>query len=173
VPLRPAGITIPRMRQRQFVHRPGHEPPANEIPAVLATADLASRADHIALAIPSLLVYSTGFELLLCRYREGRTVDRSEDRQEAANRYLESFRESVDQLPQRITVNANPVEMLGGQGDSYGFTYQAWARFRPEAAGAALVFSLSWPGVPTTTSTIDAAQIADAVGRVISLWPAK
>ena len=162
------------MRQRRIVHHPGHEPPVNEIPAVLATPDLASRADHIALAIPSLLVYSTGVELLiLCRYREGRTVDRTEDRQEAANRHLESLRENVDQMPRRITVNRNPVEMLGGQGDSYGFTQSAWARFRPEAAGAALVVSLSWPGVPTITSTIDAAQITDAVRRVITLWPSK
>jgi hypothetical protein len=61
--------------------------------------------------------------------------------------------------------------MLGGRHDAYGFTDRAWARFRPEAAGADLVLSLSWPGVPTTTRTVEAAEIADAVQRVVTLWP--
>jgi hypothetical protein len=155
----------------QLLIRPAHEPPVNEIPAVLATPEFASRADHIALAIPSLLVYSTGTELLiLCRYREPWSVS-IEDRQETARRMTERTREIADQLPRLITVNAKPVEMLGGLHDQCGFTYRAWARFRPEAAGADLVLSLSWPGVPTATRTVEAAEVADAKRRVVTLWP--
>jgi hypothetical protein len=156
----------------QLLIRPAHEPPFSELPAVLATPDLVGRADHIALAIPSLLVYSTGIELLvLCRYREGRTVDRTEDPQQVANRGIESARELADQLPRLISVNTNPVELLGGRSDQHGFTYRAWAPFWTEDAGTDVVISLSWPGVPTATRTIEAAEVAAAMQRVVALWP--
>jgi hypothetical protein len=154
----------------QLLIRPAHQPPVNEIPAVLATLEFASRADQIALAIPSLLVYSTGTELLiLCRYRKPRSVS-IEDRQETARRMTERTREIADQLPRLITVNTKPVEMLGGLHDQYGFTYRAWAKFRPEAAGADLVLSLSWPGLPTATRTVEAAELAVAMQHVVTLW---
>jgi hypothetical protein len=135
------------------------EPPVNELPAALATPDLVSRGDDIALAIPSLLVYTLGIELLIvCRYRSARTVDRTEDPQEIANR-----------LPRLVTVNGRPVEVLGGQSDRHGFTYRAWAGL----AGKNFVVSLSWPGAPTTTWTVDQAEMADAVRRVLATrwWP--
>lgn len=148
-----------------------HEPPVNEIPAVLATPELASQTDQIAMAIPSLLVYSTGIELLIiCRYREGRTAPSAGDRQDIAHRATEQARQTADQLPRLITVNAKPVEMLGGQSDKHGFTYRAWARFRPEHAGTDLVIGLSWPEIPAATVTVGAAQLADAVRRVVTLW---
>jgi hypothetical protein len=155
-----------------MVRHPAHEPPFSELPAVLATPDLVGRADHIALAIPSLLVYSTGIELLiLCRYREGRIDDPTEDRQALAHRLTESARDTSDQLPRLVTVNGTPVELLGGRSDRHGFTYRAWSLFRSEVDGTDLVISLSWPGVPTTTVTVDAPQLADVVQRVVTLWP--
>lgn len=148
-----------------------HEPPVNELPAVIATPDLVSRGDRTAMAIPSLLVYSTGIELLIiCRYRDGPPPS-TEDRQEAARQATERARYTADQLPRLITVNMKAVEMLGGLHDRYGFTYRAWARFRPEQAGANLVFGLSWPGVPAATVSVNAARLADAIRRVVILWP--
>ncbi len=153
--------------------RPAHQPPVNEIPAVLTTPELVSRADQIAVAIPSLLVYSTGVELLiLCRYREERTAPSGADPQQVANRATEQARETAGQIPRLITVNTKPVEMLGGHSDAqHGWTYRAWSRFLPEAAGADLVVGLSWPGVLSVTVSVGAARLADAVRRVVTLWP--
>jgi hypothetical protein len=158
----------------QMIRHAAHEPPGNELPVALATPDLVSRGDDIALAIPSLLVYSMGIELLILgRYRHARTVDPAEDRQAAANRFTESARERAEQLPRLVTVNGRPVELLGGQGNEHGFTDRAWARFHPEVARTDFVVSLSWPGAPTTTRTVDADAIADAVRRVLATrwWP--
>jgi hypothetical protein len=158
------------MTAQMFRHS-AHGPPGNELPAALATRDLVCRADDIALAIPSLLVYSLGIELLILgRYREAQTVDPSEDRQAAANRLTESTRERADQLPRLVTVNGRPVELLGGQSDRHGFSYRAWAA---GLAGTNFVVSLSWPGAPTTTHTVLEAEIADAVRRVLATrwWP--
>jgi hypothetical protein len=146
-------------------------PPGNELPVAIATPDLVSRADDIAVAIPSLLVYTIGIELLILgRYREARIVDPAEDHQAAANRLTAATRERTDQLPRLVTFNGRPVELLGGQGDQHGFTYRAWAA---NLAGRNFVVSLSWPGAPTTTHTVKGAEMADAMRRVLATrwWP--
>ena len=157
----------------QMLVRPEHQSPVNEIPAVLATPELVSRADQIAVAIPALLVYSTGIELLIiCRYQEGRTAPGGADPQEVARRATEQARQTADQVPRLITVNTRPVEMLGGHSDAvHGWTYRAWSRFEPRAAGADLLVGLSWPGVPSATISVGAPRLADAVRRVVTLWP--
>jgi hypothetical protein len=159
------------MTAQMFRHSE-HGPPGNELPVAIATPDLFSRADDIALAIPCLLVYTLGIELLILgRYRESRPlVGPDEDRQAEANRLTESTRERADQLPRLVTVNGRAVELLGGQGDRHGFTYRAWAA---GLAGSTFVVSLSWPGAPAVTHTVEGPEMAGAMRRVLATrwWP--
>lgn len=136
-----------------------HKPPFNELPAVLETPQLASFGEEIVLAVPALLVYTTGAELLImCRSRKER------------NRGMNDVSDTAAVLDRSIRVNGVAVELLGGQHYEYGFTYRAWTLFRPDE-GSDLIFSFSWPEVPTATARIEADQLADAVRRVVTLWP--
>jgi hypothetical protein len=93
-----------------------HEPPPNELPAVLAPA-LTWRGDEIIMAIPSLLVYTTGADLLLI-YRT-----RAEQAWDTEN--VRATRAAL----RGLTANGRPVELQHGRYHEHGFTYQAWVPF--------------------------------------------
>jgi hypothetical protein len=146
------------MNHQRIIHAK-HEPPANELPVVLATPDVMWRGDGIVVAIPSLLVYTTGAELvILCRTRQ------------AHRRDFEYSRASVKGL-QSLKANGIPVELLGGEHKEHGFTYRAWIPFSPDGAGIPdgdITFELGWPEAEHTRHRVPG--VREIAGRAVILW---
>jgi hypothetical protein len=135
-----------------------HEPPPNELPAVLAPA-LTWRGDEIIMAIPSLLVYTTGVELLLiCRTRAAQV------------RNTESVRATRAAL-RGLIANGRPVELQQGSGHEHGFTYQAWVAFehsqQADPSGD-ITFELDWPGIEPARHRVTG--IREAAAGAVVLW---
>ncbi len=141
----------------QWVGRVPDGPPRNEIPAALATT-IRWRGEGIVIAIPSLLVYTTGaWMLILCR-----TVARQPATIENARAVMSKLR--------GLTVNGRPVDDLGGQHNDHGFAYQAWMMFRPEEVGSDLVFALDWPEIAPAEHQVPATSITQAMRQATILW---
>jgi hypothetical protein len=139
------------------VFLPGLYPPENEIPRAVASSHVVWRGEGAVIAVPSLLVYTTGIWLLV--------IFRSRDRQPAD---IGDARATSEAL-RGLTVNGRSVDLLGGEHHGYGFTYLAWSQFRGDDAGAGADFGLQWPGVEPATHHVDG--IAEARSRVTVLWP--
>jgi hypothetical protein len=121
-------------RSGRIVHA-RYEPPQNELPVALATPHIAWRGDGIVIAVPSLLVYSAGTELLiLCCARSARIRDHRE-----AGEVARSL--------QNLTANGQRVQLLVGAHREHSFTYRAWVEFGPWAPGGDIEFELEFPGV--------------------------
>jgi hypothetical protein len=137
-----------------------HGPPENELPSALTSGPgIVWRGDGIAIAIPSLLAYTTGVWLLImCR-----TVDKQP-------RTTEHARASSEAL-QGLTVNGRPVQLLGGEYTDHGFTYRAWTQFRKghDELGTGITFRLDWPGI--TPGEHHVGGLLEATRRVVALWP--
>jgi GrpB-like predicted nucleotidyltransferase (UPF0157 family) len=135
-----------------------HEPPPNELPAVLAPA-LTWQGDEVIMAIPSLLVYSTGAELLLI-YRA-----RAEQAWDTEN--VRAARAAL----RGLTANGRPVEPQHGSYREHGFTYQAWVPFehsqRADPSGD-ITFELDWPGIEPARHRVTG--IREAAARAVVLW---
>ena len=148
-------------RTSQLIVGPGRSgPPENELPCVLATPELIWRGDGIAVAVPSLQVYSTGVELQIL----GRFTPHSQT--------LNDGRAVADAL-KGLTVSGRAAGLLGGQTTPGGFTYRGWRAVRPGEAGWGLVLTLEWPGIAPAEHQVPAAAISDAITRVKQLWPAQ
>lgn len=143
---------------RAWVTRPEDEPPANEIPAMVDT-DLSWRGDGIVIAIPSLLVYTTGVEpLIICRTRYGGMND--DEHSGASRERLRGLR-----------ANGIQVQLLRGYHQEHGFTYSAWVPFiRHGSRGPDydLAFELEWPGIGSAAHSVSG--IAEAVRAAEALW---
>jgi hypothetical protein len=136
------------MRNQQRVIHASHGPPDNEIPAVLAPG-VAWRGDGAVLAVPSLLVYTTGIELLVM-YRTKATG-------------RPSLAEARAAAPlSGLTVNDRPVGALGGGYDDHGFTYRAWV---PLEGLDSVTFALDWPGIEPARRHVTG--LREAASRVI------
>jgi hypothetical protein len=109
------------------------------------------------MAVPSLLVYTTGIELLI--------LHRAKDRQSQG---IERVR-AVDDALRGLTANGRPVDLLGGEYLDYGFTQRAWVPFREGDVEGGVTFTLEWPGIEPAGHRIDG--LREAVSRVIVLWP--
>jgi hypothetical protein len=136
------------------------EPPGNELPVVLATPGVTWRGDGIVFAIPSLLAYTTGAELLIMyrtRHRQPRDIEHARATGEAL---------------QNLKANGIPVTLLGGQHYDLGFTYRAWAPFawdgRDLIPGGDLTLELGWPEVQPAEHRVPG--IRETSGRAVILW---
>ena len=138
-----------------------HGPPENELPAALAPRPgIVWRGDGIAIAVPSLLAYTTGVWLLIqCRTRDKQP------------RTVEHTRATSDAL-RGLTANDHPVELLGGDHTDHGFTYRGWVQLHEtsnnEATG--ITFKLEWPGITPGERHVDG--LLDATRQVVVLWSA-
>lgn len=126
------------------------------MPVAIASSVL-WRSEEAVMAIPSLLVYTTGVELLIMYRVKG--LQASD---------IEHVRATRDAL-RGLTANGRPVELLGGQHLDHGFTYGAWIRLHDGDLEEGINFSLEWPGFEPTTYRIDG--LRETTGRVIILWP--
>jgi GrpB-like predicted nucleotidyltransferase (UPF0157 family) len=135
-----------------------HQPPANELPTVLAPA-LTWRGDDAVLAIPALLVYTTGAELLLLYRRRAEQVRSTAE--------LRATRTALAGL----TANGRPVDPLQGRYGEHGFTYRAWVPFaysqRADPSGD-ITFELDWPGMEPARHRVTGIQ--EAAARAVVLW---
>jgi GrpB-like predicted nucleotidyltransferase (UPF0157 family) len=135
-----------------------HEPPPNELPAVLAPA-LTWPGDEIIMAIPALLVYTTGVELLLI-YSTRAAQPRDTEHARATGAALRG-----------LTANGRPVGLHHGSYREHGFTYQAWVPFehsrRADPSGD-LTFELDWPGIEPARHRVTG--IREAAARAVVLW---
>jgi hypothetical protein len=149
------------------VSQADYGPPENEMPAVLP-AGVSWHGDGIVVAIPVLLVYTTGTELLiLCRARQ------SEPRSEVPSGTKESMERSqaIGDGLRGLRANGRPVELLRGAHGERGFSYRAWAAFLdgPGAAPADITFSLEWSGTENAEHRVTGISEAAAASEV--LWP--
>jgi hypothetical protein len=143
----------------EIIVPPGsYDPPENEVPFALATPDMMWRGDGTVIAVPALLVCSTGIELLIlgCSQR-------------AWAGPMKDARATVEAL-KGLTVSGRHVDPRGGQNTAHGFTHPAWRSFLPDLGGRDLVFSLDWPTVEPAEHAVPAASIADAISRVAAFW---
>jgi hypothetical protein len=146
-------------RRHRITHA-AHEPPVNELPVVLGTPELAWRGDGIVFAIPSLLIYTTGVEILiLCRTRYPQIKN------------IENARASADAL-RNLVANGMPVELLsGGERHEHGLTYRAWVSFASgglDVRGGDLRFALEWPGVEPAEHQVP--HIRELAAGAVILW---
>lgn len=135
-------------------------PPQNELPEVLATPGITWRGDGIAVAIPSLLVYTSGLELLIiCRAKQTQVRD---------TQHAEATAERLRDLK----ANGHQVAMLGGEHYDHGFTYRAWFTFtwngRDLIPTGDITFELGWPEVEHAEHRV--AQVREAAARTVVLW---
>lgn len=135
-----------------------HGPPDDEMPVVLATPDLVWHGDGIVVAIPSLLVYTTGAEItIMARTRHGHMNDDEHSR--ASRTALTALKASNIR-----------VTMLGGQHQEHGFTYRGWI---PLGAGPEdVAVSFGWPaaGIADSEIRIAGQKLAHAAARAVVLW---
>lgn len=131
-------------------------PPDNEIPVALAPG-AAWGGESAVYAVPSLLVYTTGAELLVM-YRT----------RDAQPRTIEHARASFPL--HGLTVNGRPVDPLSGSFGDHGWTYRAWLQFREGDFGTGLILNLEWPGIPHAEHCVDG--VREAVQRVAIIQPA-
>jgi hypothetical protein len=140
--------------------RSRYEPPENELPSVLATPQLVWRGGGVALAIPGLMIYTTGAYLLVL-YRTARAQERT----------FEHARAAADRL-RDLRADGRPVTLLGGEHRDYGFTYRAWVPFYVDATTTAapdhLTFQLVWPGLDQATHRVEGIRPITAT----ALWSA-
>jgi hypothetical protein len=154
----PAAAPSTATERVQSFHAPQHEPPPNELLAVLAPA-LSWRGDEIIMAIPALLVYTTGVDLLLiCRTRAQQVRDR------------ENVRATRAAL-RGLTANGRPADLLHGSYHEHGFSYRAWVPFEPgqrSDPGGDITFELDWPGLEPARHRVTG--IREAAARAVVLW---
>lgn len=144
-----------RHSQRLVVKAP-HRPPENEVPTVIASG-IFWRSEGAVIAVPSLLVYTTGIELLI--------MYRVKDLQASGVEHVRATRDAL----RGLAANGRPVELLGGHYLDHGFTYGAWIRLHDGDLEAGINFSLEWPGFEPNAYRIDG--LRETTGRVIILWP--
>jgi hypothetical protein len=137
-----------------------HEPPEDELPAILATPWVVWRGDGIVLAIPALMIYTTGVYLLIL-YRTRYTQVRD----------IEEARAAADRL-RGLKANGRAVTLLGGEHRGYGFTYRAWAEFSTSEGdalpGDSVSFELEWPEVDRAAHRVEG--VRHAAGKAVTLW---
>lgn len=157
---------------RRVVHVT-HGPPENELPVVLTPGISWSNAGLV-FAIPALLLYSTGIELLIMFRSVRQQVETTEDLSDAAGRQwyastaMLHARDITDKL-NGLKMNGRPVTQLGEQFIDHGFNGRAWV-----PAGALVdgdqILTLDWPGIETAGQRIARATIVNALPRVTALW---
>ena len=140
---------------QQRVVPPQYGPPKNEIPAVLG-AGVVWHGEGTGLAVPSLLVYSAGAELLIL-YLTKAPQPQATERVRA-----------TDDALRGLKVNGRSVDLLGGEYHAYGFSQRAWVAFH-EGDLQGLTFTLDWPGIEPARHRVDGLQ--EAVSQVTVLWP--
>jgi hypothetical protein len=114
------------------------------------------RGENAVMAVPSLLIYTTGIQLLTMhriRHREASGIDHVAATSEALR---------------GLTADGRPVELLGGRHTSHGFTYSAWVRFYGENLSSGVTFNLKWPGMEPAAHRVGG--LTEAHGRVTVLW---
>lgn len=141
-----------RRNQQHIIHGQ-HEPPGNEVPAAVSVG-VVWRKDGAVVAVPSLLLYTTGAELLIMgRYRDPQP------------RTDESYTNSVRVTLRSLTVNGRPVTLLHGDYSDHGFTYRAWT---PLDGADVLTIALDRPGAGPAEHRVTGLQ--QAASRVTVLW---
>jgi hypothetical protein len=141
---------------------PGHRPPLNELP-VPVTAKLVWRSEGVALAIPSLLVYTTGIEMYILY----RTHTMQATGVEATVKASRAWRQKLVGL----TINGVPVEVLGTQYFDFGSTTHVWSSFEPHRGKVAdedLSFKLDWPEFADNVRVVRG--VYSEIAKVTILW---
>lgn len=169
-------LTYDRPMERESVRRVvhvTHGPPENELPVVL-TPDISWSDAGVVFAIPALLIYSTGIELLIMFRSVRQQVETTEDLSDAEGRRWHAStamlhaRDMTEKL-NGLRVNGRSVTQLGEQFNDHGFNGRAWV-----PAGALVdgdqILTLDWPGIETAEQRIRRATIVNALPRITALW---
>jgi hypothetical protein len=149
-------------------------PPDNELPAVVA-AGISWSGTGVVLAIPALLVYSTGFEMLVIFRTQRKQLDTGDDLGDALGRrrHAHAAMLHMRDLGQKLNglqVNGRPVTQLVKQFNDHGFDGRAWVVARTLAVRDQTV-TLDWPGIDGAPQVLPRAAFVDALPRVTTLWP--
>jgi hypothetical protein len=145
-----------------IVHAQG--PPDNQVPAVLDVGALWT-AEGAAVAVPYLLVYTTGVQLsILGRARH--IVLNSHERARTIGQGLEGH--DIPQGP-RFRVSGSAAMLLGGEHEEHAFNYRAWVVLPKDD----MILSLAWPeaGIAHAEHVVARQGIQEAADRVLVLWP--
>ncbi|MGV8978234.1 MAG: hypothetical protein ACOH17_09335 [Cellulomonas sp.] len=167
-------------------------PPDNEIPCAAALSAVLARTDDVAVGLDGATVFSTGIMLrIVVRRRRDHEPDRSEDLhtlvqgggRRGDGRQLMLGVELAD--GRRAAALGDPwfrhlsedgsldVALIsqgaGGGGRTSDASY--WLTVVPPAGDLKVV--CAWPvfAIPETVTVVDAGPLAEAVARVVELWP--
>jgi hypothetical protein len=143
-------------RSQQRIFNPRHRPPENEVPVAVATPNVQWRAEGTVMAVPSVLVYTSGIWLLVL-FRTAAKQSRVPEEVAAQSNALHG-----------LTANGRPVELLAGEHNDHGFTYSAWVEFIEDNLRTGIKFNLEWPGIQSGERRVS--ELMDARNQVITLW---
>jgi len=161
-----------RESRRRFV-RVTQGPPENELPAVVA-AGISWSGAGVVFAVPALLVYSTGFELLIMFRSEWKQVETGEDlsdplgRRWHAHEAMLHMRDIGEKL-HGLRVNGRSVTQLGQHFNDHGFDGRGWVSAGTLAVGDQ-VLTLDWAGIESDGRVVPRAAFVDALPQVTALW---
>lgn len=140
-----------------------HEPPDDELPGIADPGHVIWRGISAVVAVPVLMVFTTGVELLL--------LGRGDSL--AMNDHA-TYKAFIDGLGGRpiaggveFGVNGQPISTLGGQARKHTFRQRGWIA----GTDRDLVFSLRWPdvGIEYAERVVAQALIADAARKIVRI----
>jgi hypothetical protein len=141
--------------------------PMNELP-VPVVASISWRATGLVFAIPVLLVYTTGVEIMiLFRARDENPASHPQ----SVSREFSNMRDWQKRLT-KLRVNGAPVDVLGGQFFESGFNVRAWSAYSVHQAnqpGNEMLFELDWPEFETASYTLP--DVRREAMNTETLWP--
>lgn len=145
----------------------GHIVPTNELP-VPVPASITWRATGLVFAIPVLLFYSTGVEMMiLLRVKD---TDASGEPRSVSRDFgnVRNWRKRVA----RLRVNGGQVDLLGGEFFESGCNASAWSAYSAQQAdllSGGMRFDLDWPEFENASHVLTDVR-REAMDSEI-LWP--
>jgi hypothetical protein len=155
-PLAVTNLPADEKISQQRIYSPRHRPPENEVPVAIATPHVLWRTEGTVMAVPSVLIYTTGV-WLLALFRTPEKQSRTPEQVAALSNALRG-----------LTVNGRAVELLGGEHGDHGFTYSAWVQFPEGSFRTGIAFNLEWPGIQPEEHHVNG--LVEARSKVTILW---
>jgi hypothetical protein len=140
------------------MHDPLPRLPLNELPVTLPT-EFVWHGPGAVVAIPALMIYTTGVEMYV--------LYRAKGRQQTGIESARVWRRKLGKL----SADGAPIDVLGVQYSGFGFTAHAWSPFAShwhESPIGDIEFRLDWPGFEPVIHS--ARGVRAAASRVRILW---
>ena len=146
----------------------GHIVPTNELP-VPFPASIIWRTTGLVFAIPVLLFYTTGIEMMIrLRVRDKDLMDEPR----SASRDFGNMRDWQKRIT-RLRVDGAPVDLLGGEFFESGCNVSAWSAYNAQQVNltGGMRFDLDWPEFENASHVLTDVH-REAMGSEI-LWPGR